>query len=108
MDMLMYLSQQTSEPARASVARIEVPADVVARSRPSRHSVPLAHARHKVARTHPFRNLAVAFLIALVPLIGIGVLIYYSAAEERSAGNHVVCVTEGVGRFMHPVCGWER
>ncbi len=96
----MTLSQETTS--------IEVPADVVARSRPSRHSVPLASAKHKVARTHPFRNLAVAFLIALVPLMGLGVLTYYSAAEELSAGNHMVCVIGGTGRLQHSVCHWEK
>jgi hypothetical protein len=96
----MTLSQETTS--------IEVPADVIARSRPSGHSVPLARARSKVVRKHPFRNLAVAFLIAFIPLMGIGTLIYYSAVEQRNAGNHLVCFTEGTGRFMHSVCHWER
>ena len=83
-----------------------VPADVIARSRPSGHSVPIARARQRIERRHPLRNVAVALLIALVPLLGLGALIYYSMDAQQRAGLHLVCHTEQTGRATHSVCNW--
>ena len=59
---------------------ILVPAEVVARSRPSRHSVPLIAEKYERERPHPFRNLAVMLLIGLVPLL---ILVCASAISTR-------------------------
>jgi hypothetical protein len=74
-----------------------VPSGLVARSHPSRHSVPIVR-----------DNLVLAFLIALVPLIGLVLGIYYSADATRSAGYHLECSVVGVGEYARTDCVWKK
>jgi hypothetical protein len=57
--------------------QIVVPADVVARSHPSGHSVPIVRIKRKLERAHPYRNLVIVLLVSQVALFGFIFAVYY-------------------------------
>jgi len=63
-----------------------VPAEVIARSQPSGHSVPIVRGTQKSKRAHPYRNLVMA---SLVSLFGMGIAVYYSIEAGRGAGSRL-------------------
>jgi hypothetical protein len=87
---------------------IAVPAEIVARSRPAGRSVPLVAKRRQRERPHPFRNLAMALLMALVPLIALILAGYYFDNAELSAGYHLDCSVTGQGKYAHTNCDWKK
>lgn len=90
-----------------NIPQILVPADLVKRSRPSRHSVPIAHAKHKLKRSHPYRDMITPCLVAVVALIGLIVAVDYSVETGRAAGYHLVCPVVGSGKGAVRICRWE-
>jgi hypothetical protein len=93
--------------------QIVVPADVVARSRPTGHSVPIIRPHRKLKRSPPIRKLiivsAVTSLVALAVLFSLSMRIYSSYEPLRAAGYHLVCqelVTGGSG--LQRVCHWDK
>jgi hypothetical protein len=91
-----------------SVPQIVVPADLVARSRPSGHSVPLTHAKHKLKRSRAYRNMIAACLAALVAMFGLIVAIDYSVEAGRDAGYQLVCPVLGSGKAAVRICQWQK
>jgi hypothetical protein len=91
-----------------NIPRIVVPADLVARSRPSGHSVPIVHTRQKLKRAHPYRNLVVASSVVLVALFGQIIAVYCSIEAGRNAGHHLVCPVVGGGKGARTICYWEK
>jgi hypothetical protein len=87
---------------------ILVPAAIVAQSHPCGHSVPIIRARRRRQRAHPYRNLFMAFLIALVPMSLLVAGVYYSVEVQRSAGFHLVCSILEDGSRTRSICHWER
>jgi hypothetical protein len=87
--------------------QIIVPAEIVARSRPSGHSVPIVGAKRKLTRTHPYRLVVGALLLSLVLGLGLVGVIYYAVEEGNLAGYHLVCATTGTGRGARFECHWE-
>lgn len=87
---------------------ILVPAEIVGRSRPSSHSVPIVRAREKVRRARPIRNVVVAVLAALLAMAGVFAATYYSVETGREAGYKLVCSTIGLGKHAQPECHWEK
>jgi hypothetical protein len=74
-----------------SSSRIVVPPELVARSRPSRHSVPIIRARQKRHRAHPLRNLITLGLVSLVCLAATIFVVYSAMEAKRDAGYQLVC-----------------
>src|SRR5689334_1285821 len=88
---------------------VVVPPDLVARSRPMGHSVPIVRTRRKRIRAHPYRNLAIPVVIALVSLFGLVLAVDFSVATGQNAGYHLVCVKVSTGRRGEvPSCHWEK
>jgi hypothetical protein len=89
-------NRQPGSPDALFATEIVVPADLVARSRPSGHSVPITRMRQKVKRAHPYRNLINALLLTLVFLFVMSLSIYLIDAA-RAARHHVLYWLAGVG-----------
>src|SRR5579871_3833051 len=87
---------------------IFVPAEIVGRSRPSSHSVPIVGPRRKIRRQHLVRNLVAAGLVSAVALAGVLAATYYSIEAEQDAGYKLVCSTVGFGKYAHSECHWEK
>jgi hypothetical protein len=88
---------------------VVVPPDLVARSRPMGHSVPIVRTRQKRSRTHPYRNLAIPVLIAVVSVFGLILAVDFSVATGQDAGYHLACVKVSTGRGGEmPSCHWEK
>jgi hypothetical protein len=90
-----------------NIPQIVVPAALVARSRPSRHSVPITHAKHKLRRIHPYRNMITPCLVAVVALIGLVMAVDYSVEAGRAAGYQLACPLVGGGKGAVRICRWE-
>jgi hypothetical protein len=97
------------------ITEIVVPADLVARSRPAGHSVPIIRAKRESRRAPWCRNLVIASVVApvvaLAVLAGLSMLIYHSFEPKREAGYHLVCqavLTGGRGLREESVCHWEK
>src|SRR5438105_8695061 len=88
--------------------QVFVPADLIARSRPSRHSVPIARMKRKLERVHPYRNVVVALLVALVALSAVTIAVYHSMDMGRAAGYRLTCSVVGIGKSARSVCHWEK
>jgi hypothetical protein len=102
------IPQSNSLSIKDNITEIVVPADVVARSHPSGHSVPIIGKRRKLIRAHPYRNLVIISLVSLAALIGVCFIVYVAIEEHRAAGYHLACSTVGVGKGAHTVCNWEK
>jgi hypothetical protein len=89
-------------------AQIEVPADLVARSRPSSHSVPIVRIRKRTKRPHVARNVVLAVLASQLAFFGIFVAADYSMEAGQRAGYKLVCATVGFGRYTGVDCHWDR
>jgi hypothetical protein len=89
-------------------AQIEVPADLVARSRPSSHSVPIVRIRERTKRPRVARNLVLAVLASQLAFSGIFVATYYSMEAGQRAGYKLVCATVGFGRHTSVECDWDK
>jgi hypothetical protein len=87
---------------------ILVPVEIVARSHPSSHSVPIIRARATIRRPHVVRNLVIAVLASQLALAGVFAATYYSIQAGEEAGYKLACVTVGLGRGAHPECHWEK
>jgi len=94
---------------------IVVPADVVARSHPTGHSVPIVQAKRKRKHAPSYRNLIIASvlasLVAAALLFVMSMQVYQSFEPQREAGYHLVCqpvVTGGRGLRQDSVCHWEK
>jgi hypothetical protein len=73
------------------INQIIVPADLVTRSRPSGHSVPLVRKREKLNNRYPYRYLVIGLLVSLIATAATGAAFYYSDKMHRDAGYHLVC-----------------
>ncbi|HEY6255949.1 MAG TPA: hypothetical protein VIY51_09175 [Xanthobacteraceae bacterium] len=91
-----------------AIRQIVVPADLVARSHPAGHSVPLVCTKRKFKRAHPYRILALALLVSLVALMGLTVAVDHALEAGRDAGYHLVCTADGSGARAHLACHWEK
>jgi hypothetical protein len=91
-----------------NVPQIVVSAALAARSRPSRHSVPITHAKHKLNRSHPYRNMITPCLVAVVALIGLIMAVDYSVEAGRAAGYQLVCPVVGGGDRVVRICRWAN
>ncbi len=95
---------------------IVVPADLVARSHPTGHSVPIIRTKRQRKRAPSYRNLIIASvlasLVAGAVLFVMSMRIYQSFEPEREAGYHLVCelVVTGGGKGLRQdrVCHWEK
>jgi hypothetical protein len=87
-----------------------VPAELVARSRPAGHSVPIVRARQKLRRSHPYRLVVGALLLTLVLVLGMVGGVYYVLETGSAAGYHLVCTTVGApdSKTAHVDCHWEQ
>ena len=87
-----------------------VPAELVARSRPAGHSVPIVRARQKLRRSHPYRLGVAALLLTLVLVLGMLGGVYYVLEAGSAAGYHLVCTTVGApgSKTAHVDCHWEQ
>jgi hypothetical protein len=92
-------SRQLGSQDALFTTEIVVPADLVARSRPSGHSVPITRMRQKVRRVHPYRNLINALLLTLVLLFVMSLAIYLIDAM-RAARYYLLYWLVGVGGLM--------
>jgi hypothetical protein len=99
--------QSNSISTAGNIQQIVVPAALVARSRPSGHSVPITHAKHKLKRSHPYRNMMTPCLVAVVALIGLTIAVDYSVEAGRAAGYQLVCPVVGGGKGAVRICRWE-
>jgi hypothetical protein len=86
---------------------IIVPAELIARSRPTWHSVPLARAKQKLRRSHPYRLVVVAALLTLALGLCMVFAINYVVEAGHVAGYHLVCVRVGIEKGAHVECHWE-
>lgn len=86
---------------------IIVPAELVAPSRPARHSVPLARAKQKLRRSHPYRLVVVAALLTLALGLCMVFAINYVVEAGHVAGYRLVCVRVGMERSARVECHWE-
>jgi F0F1-type ATP synthase membrane subunit c/vacuolar-type H+-ATPase subunit K len=102
-----YVPQVNSLPTSGKAFQIAVPAALIARSHPCGHSVPIVARRHKLARPHPWRNIAVAGLVAVVAVIGLVKAVDLSMQAHEPAGQHLVCRIEGFGKYEGTVCRWQ-
>ncbi len=100
--------EAATDPAGQSerISRIVVPADVVARSHPSGHSVPIIAMKPKPRRAHPYRTVGVLVLLAVLALIGLGVAGHYGIEAQREAGYRLTCEVSGASAGT--VCHWEK
>jgi hypothetical protein len=101
-----YVPQLNSLPTSGKVLQIAVPADLIARSRPCGHSVPIVVRRQKLARPHPWRNIAVAGLVAAVAVFGLVMAVDIWMQAHEAAGYHLACSIEGFGKNRGTVCRW--
>jgi hypothetical protein len=90
------------------INQIIVPADLVARSQPSGHSVPLLRKREKLGSRFPYRNLAIGLLVALIATAGTGAALYYSYKMERDAGYQLVCTEIARTKITERDCSWQK
>jgi hypothetical protein len=90
------------------ISRIIVPADLVARSQPSGHSVPLLRKREKAETGFPYRNLVIGLLVALIATAGSGAALYYSYEMERDAGYQLVCTQTVRTKITERDCSWQK
>jgi hypothetical protein len=90
------------------IDQIIVPADVVARSQPSGHSVPLFRKRERLESRFPYRNLVIGLLVALIATAGTGAALYYSYKMERNAGYQLVCTEIVRTKITERDCSWQK
>jgi hypothetical protein len=90
------------------INEIIVPADLVARSQPSGHSVPLLRKRKTLESRFPYRNLVIGFLVALIATAGTGAALYYSYKMERDAGYQLVCTEIVRTKITERDCSWQK
>jgi hypothetical protein len=89
------------------INQITVPADVVLRSHPSGHSVPLVRKREERKNRHPYRNLMIGLLVALIATAVTGMALYYSYKMERDAGYQIVCTQVVLSKITQRDCVWR-
>lgn len=87
--------------------QIIVPAELVARSHPTGHSVPIVREKRKLLRPHPYRLVAMALVTTLVLGLGVVGTVYYAVEVGQGAGYHLACPIVGTGRWAHYECHWE-
>jgi hypothetical protein len=90
------------------ISRIIVPADLVAQSQPSGHSVPLLRKRERLESRFPYRNLVIGLLVALIATAGTGAALYYSYKTERDAGYQLVCTQTVRTKITERDCSWQK
>jgi hypothetical protein len=90
------------------INQIVVPADLVTRSQPSGHSVPLLRKREKAENRFPYRNLMIGLLVALIATAGTGAALYYSYKMERDAGYQLVCHEVMRTKITERDCSWVK
>jgi hypothetical protein len=74
-----------------SSSRVVVPPDLVARSRPSRHSVPIIRAKRERKHPQSLRNFVIIGLVSLACLAGTIFVVYSAIEAHRHAGYQLVC-----------------
>ena len=87
---------------------IVVPDELVTRSRPTGHSVPIIRKRRHRSRPHPCRNLAIACLVALTSMFGLVLVVKSSVAAGQAAGYHLVCPIVETPKGPVSGCHWEK
>ena len=90
------------------INQIIVPADLVTRSQPSGHSVPLVRKTEKLETRFPYRNLVIGLLVALIATAGTGAALYYSYKMERNAGYQLVCTEIVRTKITERDCSWQK
>jgi hypothetical protein len=90
------------------INQIIVPADLVARSQPSGHSVPLFRKRGRLESRFPYRNLVIGLLVALIATAGTGAALYRSYQMERDAGYQLVCTQIVRTKITERDCSWQN
>jgi hypothetical protein len=89
------------------INQIIIPADIVLRSHPSGHSVPLVRKREELKNRRPYRNLMIGLLVALIATAGTGMALYYSYKMERDAGYQLVCTQVVLSKITQRDCVWR-
>src|ERR1700722_11762724 len=78
---------------------IVVPAELVARSRPSGHSVPITRMKEQLQRPDPYSNMSVAALLTMVLLLAVSIG-FYAIDAVRAAGYRLPYWLAGAGVLM--------
>jgi hypothetical protein len=89
------IRQPRSLPLDGSNACVIVPAELVERSRPCGHSVPIIRMKQKLQRLHPYRSLMVVSLICLGMVFAAILAVYDQIQAQRDAGYQLVCQQRG-------------
>ncbi len=90
------------------INQIVVSADLVARSHPSGHSVPLLRKRERSKNRYPHLYLMIGVLVSLIATAATGTAFYYSDKMHRDAGYHLVCNQIVLSKTSRIDCIWEK
>jgi hypothetical protein len=89
------IRQPRSVPLDGSNPSVIVPAELVERSRPCGHSVPIIRMKQELQRSHPYRSLMVVSLICLGLVFAAIYAAYAQIQAQRGAGYQLVCQQRG-------------